>query len=160
MIGRKGRPWLVIALIATTVGLAGCGDSGSSRAVDIAGVPLARGARILAQVRQCDRGVNAYCALEFVLVDPHYPSSTAFQASEHRQLRQEGWTSANGNIGNEQAAESPGHKLRVTYAAAQVDLQGIDLGFIQRARGISLALSQVMFSRSPAISVMLEAGSS
>ncbi len=156
MLRRRLR--LLIAPIAAILPLAGCGDSGVGKIENLSGVPLAGGARIVAEVRQCDRGVNAYCALEFVVVDPLYPTSTALQASEHRRLRQRGWTSANGDIGNEQAANSPDHKLRMTYAAAQVDLQGIDLGYIRRSRTISLALSRTMFDRSSAISVMLEAG--
>ena len=45
-----------------------------------------------------------------------------------------GWTGANADTGQQRAADSPGHKLRLTYAPAAGDLQGIDLGWIKRSR--------------------------
>ena len=54
---------------------------------------------------------------------------------------------------------SPGDKLRVTYATAYGDLKDIELGWISRAKPISLALSHAIFDRAAAMSVMLEIGS-
>jgi len=157
MIGRRFR--LLPLLIAVTTALAGCGQGGSDQAPALSKLPLV-GGRIVSQVRQCDPGANAYCALEFVLVDPHYSTSTALLASEQRSLRQRGWTSADGDFGQESAADSPGHKLRLSYGTAASELEGIDLGWIQRSRTIARSLSGTMFDRASALSLMLEAGSS
>jgi hypothetical protein len=112
------------------------------------------------QVRACDRGVGAYCALQLVIVDPRYRSSDDLVHSEYHHLQKLGWSIANGDTGEQSAANSPGHKLRVTYASAAVDLRGIDLGWIQRPRSITLALSRTLFDRASAMSMMLEIGSS
>jgi hypothetical protein len=79
--------------------------------------------------------------------------------SERRHLREVGWSLANGNTGNENSADSPGHKLRVTYSTAEGDLQGIELGWIQRPRNVTLALSGAMFARKATLSMLLELGS-
>lgn len=63
-----------------------------------------------------------------------------------------------GDTGEERAAESPTHSLRVTYATPFGDLKGIDLGWIKRSQPIAVALSQAMFHRSSAMSMMLEIG--
>jgi hypothetical protein len=114
----------------------------------------------VAAVRQCDRGSGPFCAVELVVVARRYRTSDALLASERRQLRKLGWTGTGGDTGDEQAADSPGHKLRLTYATAYGDLKGIDLGWIQRSRRITLALSHVLFNRSAAMSLMLELGAS
>ena len=93
-----------------------------------------------------------------MIVDRRFGSSGALVASEQRHLRKLGWTMRAGDDGVEQAAESPGHKLRVTYAAAANDLIGIDEQWIKRPRTIALTLSRVMFNHTPAMSIMLEAG--
>jgi hypothetical protein len=148
-----------LALAALAVALAGCGGTGGSQSsLDIKRVPLVSGASVVAQARQCDRGTNAFCAVEAVIVDPRFRSSGALVAGEHRQLRKLGWSSMAGDDGDERAAESPGQKLRITYATAANDLIGIDEQWIKRPRNITLTLSQVMFSRTPAMSVMLEVG--
>jgi hypothetical protein len=74
-------------------------------------------------------------------------------------LRNSGWTLAGGDTGTETAANSPGHKLRLTYSSAADDLQQIDLGVINRAWPITSALSSSMFDRAAAMSMMLEVGS-
>jgi hypothetical protein len=158
MTGRRLR--LLPLLIALTAALAGCGQGGAHDAPALSKLPLVGGARIVSQVRRCDPGANAFCALEFVLVDPHYPTSTALLASERQSLRQRGWTSADGDFGQESAADSPGHQLRLTYGTAAAELEGIDLGWIQRTDTIARSLSGTMFDRAAAISLMLEAGSS
>jgi hypothetical protein len=154
------RLWLLPLLIAMTAMLAGCGQGGANQAPALSKLPLVGGAQIVSRARECDPGANAFCALEFVLVDPHSPTSTALLASEQRSLRLRGWTSANGDFGQESAANSPGHKLRLTYGTAASELEGIDLGWIQRSDTIARSLSDAMFDRASALSVMLETGSS
>lgn len=138
--------------------LAGCGQSGSSRAPALGQLPLVDGARIVSQARQCDRGADAFCAVSAVVVDPRYGSSGAFVASEHRHLRRLGWTSMAGDNGDERAAESPGHKLRVTYTTGKNDLLGWDLGWIKRPYPIVTALDRLLIAGTPSMSIMLEAG--
>jgi hypothetical protein len=155
-----GRPLRLLAPLIAATALAGCGQAGARHAPALSKLPLVGGARVVSQARQCDPGANAFCALEFVLVDPRYPTSDELLAAEEQSLRQLGWTSANGDFGEESAADSPGHKLRLTYGTATSELEGIDLGWIQRSHAIANALSGTMFDRSPAISLMLESGSS
>lgn len=157
MTGARLRAAALPALVAALVG---CSQAGGSPTPDLARLPLVGGASIAAQVRQCDRGTNAFCALELVVVDPRLETSNALLTSERRQLRRHGWTQFGGDTGDQRAAESPGHELRVTYATAYSDLKGIDLGWIQRSRPITLALSRALFDRASAISMMLEVGSS
>jgi hypothetical protein len=157
MIGGRLR---LVALPALIVALAGCGQSSASRTPDLTMLPLVGGARIVAQVRQCDRGANAFCSYELVVVDPRYKSSTDLLEGEHRHLRDHGWAGAAPDTGEQRAAESPGNKLRVTYATAFGDLKGIDVGWIKRPWPITAALSRAMYNRASAISVMLETGSS
>ena len=138
--------------------LAGCGQGGSARTPDLSQLPLVKGTNIVTQIKQCDRGANAFCAVELVVVHPGFKSSADLLQAEHRHLRRAGWSATNGDTGEQQAAESPGHQLRVTYATADGDLKGIDLGWIQRPRSITLALSRALFDRRPSLSVMLETG--
>jgi hypothetical protein len=154
------RVWSASALLAMALAVAGCGQSAQSRSPDLASVPLAGGARVVAHIRRCDRGADPYCAVQAVVVGGRYRSSTALLSRERRHLHSLGWTQAIGDSGLELAADSPGHKLRLIYATAAADLQGVDLGWIQRSRLITLALSRLMFDRASAISVMLETGSS
>ena len=160
--GATRRPLGVLAavgvLLVLGAAIAGCGSSSTSRDPDLGQLPLVHGANVIAQVHSCDRGANAFCAVELVVVDRRYKNSMDLLEQEHRQLRKHGWTGGQGDTGEQKAADSPGHKLRVTYATAAGDLRGIDLGTIQRPRGITLALSRAMFAQAPAISVMLEVG--
>ena len=80
--------------------------------------------------------------------------------AERRHLTALGWTATNADTGDEHAADSPGHSLRLTYATAALDLKDVDLGWVQRARAIAQTLSQAMFARRSALSLMLETGSS
>ena len=155
-----GTSLRLLAILIAATALAGCGQAGARHAPALSKLPLAGGARIVSQARQCDPGANAFCALEFVLVGPRYPTSSELLAAEQQSLQQRGWTSADGDFGQESAADSPGHKLRLTYGTAASELEGIDLGWIQRSHTIAHALSGTMFDRSPAISLMLETGSS
>jgi hypothetical protein len=148
----------LLVLPALIVTLAGCGRSSANHTPDLAGLPLVHGARIVAQVRRCDRGANAFCGWELVVVSPTYRSSDALLLSEHRRLLKLGWTGANADTGEEHAADSPGHKLRVTYATAYGDLKGIDLGWIRRSRRVTLSLARAMFDHASALSILLEEG--
>jgi hypothetical protein len=156
----RRRPVALLTLAAAALATAACGQSATRRAPELSGVPLTGGTRVVAHVRSCDRGANPYCAVQLVVVGGRYASSIALLTDEKRRLRQLGWTSGAGDSGVERSADSPGHALRLTYATASNDLLGIDLGWIQRRRSIALALSAEMFDRAPAISLMLETGSS
>ncbi|HEY6396024.1 MAG TPA: hypothetical protein VIX82_01085 [Solirubrobacteraceae bacterium] len=145
------------ACLALGPALAGCGG-GAQKIPTLADLPLVKGAAVVAHVRQCDHGASAYCAIELVVVDNHYHSSTELVVSEKQALRKMGWTRNGPDISQERAADSPNRNLRVTYATALGELTGIDLGWIQRPRTITLALSQSVFNRSPAMAVMLELG--
>jgi hypothetical protein len=151
---------LGLALVALGAALAGCGASGTHHGPNLAALPLVDGANVVAQVRQCDHGANAYCAIEMVVTDHRYRTSTALVDREHEQLRRHGWTGGVGDTAEQKAADSPGHKLRVTYATASGDLRGVDLGSIQRSHRITLALSRALFDQAPAMSIMLEVGAS
>ena len=158
MSGNRSR--LLLAPIATALGLCACGHAGAGHPAAVSDVPLVGGAEIVSSARQCDRGANPYCALELVVVDPRYRSSGDLLTSEHRQLKASGWAETGGDTGQELAANSPTHPLRLTYATAVGDLRGVDLGWIPRSRQTALALSRQIFDRAPAISLMLESSSS
>lgn len=155
-----GRRLSVLALLALVAALGGCGQGTRLRIPASSALPLVAGAGIIANVTQCDPGANAFCARQLVVVGSRYSSSDELLASENRRLRQLGWTGTHADISDERAAESPGHRLRVTYATATGDLQGIEQGWIKRSRTIYLALDRALLDRTPAISVMLEAGAS
>lgn len=153
------RLGVLIALAITGV-LAGCGADALSRSPDLRALPLPAGVRVTSQTRQCDRGANAYCAIELVVVDPHAASSADVVVREHALLKSRGWSGASADNGNERAADSPGHKLRVTYATAASELGNIDEEFVKRSRTTALALARTMFDRASAMAVLLEIGSS
>ena len=148
------------SLAALMMGLAGCGRGGSPAPLDAGGLPFVDGVRVTAQARQCDRGAKAFCALELVAVDSRYRSSEDFAVAEGHELRTHGWSIVRGEATGESAAESPGHRLRLTYATATSDLQQVELGLIQRARPIEAGLSNALFAGTPAMSLMLEDASS
>lgn len=150
----------LVTLAALFAALSGCGRGGEHRSPDLAGLPLVNGAKVVTRVQRCDRGANAYCAIQLVVVGSRYRTSTDLVRSERAHLGKLGWTTVNGDTGDERAAESPGHKLRLTYSTAYGDLRGIDLGWIKRPRRIALALSHALFYRASAMSLMLEAGPS
>jgi hypothetical protein len=155
----NGPRWTA-ALLLAALSLAGCGQSSTSTGPVLTGVPLAGRTRVVAQVRRCDRGANPYCALQLVLVGARYRSSMALLSGEDRRLMALGWGPGNGDTGDEHAADSPGHKLRLTFATGALDLKDIDLGWIRRSRLIVMTLSREMFDRAPALSLMLETGPS
>jgi hypothetical protein len=149
-----------VALLAATLGLAACGQSAPGQPPQLTGLPLAGGLRVVAHSRRCDRGANSYCAVQVVVVGSGAGGSAGLLTREQQRLTALGWTSSQGDIGKERAADSPGHKLRLTYAPASDDLQAFDMGWIRRAPRIARALSQTMFDRAPALSLMLQTGSS
>jgi hypothetical protein len=154
------RPWAVPILLAGALAVAGCGQSGSRHSLALGGAPLPSGARVVAQVRSCDHGANPYCALQLVIVGTHYASATALLNGEQSRLHQLGWTSTLGDTPKERSADSPGHRLRLSYATAADDLESWDLGSLKRRRSIARALAATMFDGAPALSLMLQTGSS
>jgi hypothetical protein len=149
---------LALAITGCALMLGGCGSGGASGAVSLSQLPLVPGATIAAQTQQCDSGTNAFCAIQAVIVDRQFGSSGALVESEHRHLHSLGWTTSAGDDGDEVAADSPGHKLRVTYATAVDDLIGLDEKWIKRPWPIWASLSQALFNRTPAMSILLEVG--
>jgi hypothetical protein len=153
----SGRRLGALAAVLTAAVLAGCGNGGQ-HAPDLSRLPLVPGAQIKVQERVCDTGASAYCGWEVVVVDTRYRNSDQLFRAEHRHLLGHGWSGADGDIGDEHAADSPGHKLRVTYATPTGDLKGVDLGWIRRSRPVTLALSRAIFNHEPVISMLLEIG--
>ena len=158
-IGRLRAVPALLVLALPGLALAGCGSGGAAGPLSLSNLPLIPGASIVAQTRLCDRGANAFCTIEAVIVDKQAHSSGGLVANEHEHLHSLGWTTSAGDDGDEVAADSPGHKLRVTYATALDDLIGLDEKWIKsRPWPIWASLVQTMFSRTPAMSIMLEAG--
>jgi hypothetical protein len=122
-------------------------------------LPLVPGSHVVARVQQCDRGAAAYCAIEFVVSNRSFARLDDFLLAERHYLHAHGWTGANGDTGEESAADSPGHKLHLTYATASGDLDGLIFHWIRRPWPIWSALSRSLFDRRPALSMMLELGS-
>lgn len=149
---------LSLALLATLVAIAGCGSASSTRPKSLRQVPLVPGAQIVSRATQCDGGSDPFCALEAVVVDRGVATSGALTAAEDRLLHRHGWKSSAGDDGDEVAADSPGQKLRVTFATAFDDLVGLDEQWIKRAPSIQIALERTLINRTSAMSIMLEVG--
>jgi hypothetical protein len=139
--------------------LAACGSGGGQHTPDLTKLPLVNGARVVAQSRKCDPGANAFCGWEVVVVAPRFHDSNELLLGEHDHLKALGWTGANAEIGGERAADSPKHTLHLSFATADTDLKGIDLGWIRRSRAIQLTLSHEIFAHMPSLSMLLEDGS-
>ena len=146
--------------LGCALGAAGCGQGSPAGRPAATEVPLVAGARVVSQARRCDRGAHPYCALQLVVAGPGHGTAQALLAAESSHLTRAGWGTEQGDTDFERAAESPGHALRLTYATATQDLRSIDLGTITRAAPIARALSAQMFARAPALSLMLQTGSS
>jgi hypothetical protein len=155
-----GAGVMVVAVIAVALVIAVTGRGGTPRAVGLKDVPMVPGTRVLTKVRSCDRGVHPYCSLQVVIVGDRYKTSQALRLTYGASLRKMGWTTTKGPDGNETAADSPGHELRLTFATAYEDLLGVDSNWIQRTAAISHSLSSIMFDRAPALSIQLLRGSS
>jgi hypothetical protein len=149
-----------LGVLALALILAGCGASQSQPTLAASDIPLVPGAKIAMQARACDTGSHAFCAIDLVVVNHHYASSDLLARDESHVLRNHGWSPSDGDTGLQSAANSPGHSLRLTYATAAGDLQAIDLGYIGRPWPIVYTLSNTMFDRAAAISMMLEVGAS
>jgi hypothetical protein len=121
-------------------------------------LPLVPGAQVVVTRHVCDKGANAYCALELVLTDNRFSSSRDMQRAERLLLKQHRWRQVNAPVGQELAADSPRGRLRVTYAAANLELQAADLGWIRRPRSIVLTLSRALFNHTTAMAVVLQTG--
>lgn len=118
-----------------------------------------RGTHLVSNVRVCDQGKRAYCALELVYTDPHYASSRDLVLAERNLLLAQGWTGASAQTGDQLADESPGNKLRITYDTAYGDMKDIGMGWIHRTRQTQEALSSEMFAGAITMSVELQVGS-
>jgi hypothetical protein len=151
---------VLLSAAAMATALAGCAHGGNPRSIGLSEVPVPSGATIVGSVRSCDRGANSYCSVQVVVVGPHYGTSTALLAGEKARLKQLGWTTTLGPQGKEKGSDSPGHNLRLTYSTAYEDLLALDSGYIQRAPALAHAMSRVVFTGSPALSLNLERGSS
>jgi hypothetical protein len=138
--------------------LVGCGQTSSPGAPALNQLPLVAGSRISVQALRCDKGANAFCAWELVVVAPGYRSSEQLLRTEHDHLLKLGWSGANADVNGEHAADSPGHKLRLSYATDYGDLQAIDLGYTKRSRKVTFALSRAIFDHTPTMSMLLEQG--
>jgi hypothetical protein len=150
-----------LGALALVLTLGGCGaTSEANRTPAASSVPLVPGSKIVEQTRRCDQGKNAFCAVDLVVVNPTYYSSDELALDESHVLRQAGWSLADGDTGLQSAANSPGHKVRLTYATAMDDLRSVDLGTINRPWPITYALSNSMFDRAAAMSMRLEVGAS
>ncbi len=156
----RTRRLSLIAAPALIMALGGCAAGGGGQHLQLSSLPLVRGSHVVLQTSDCDPGANAYCAIDAVIVNHSYASSGDMVTSERSLLRSLGWSLVNADTGLQSAAESPGHRLRVTYATALGDLQGIDFVWIHRPHAIELALSRALFAGSPTMSIMLEAGPS
>lgn len=155
------RARAVLTAILGCLAVVGCGQTADHRpSLQAGAVPLVGGAHVVARVRSCDRGGNAYCALQLVVVSRGFRSSTDLLAGEARRLRGLGWTSTIGDTPQERSADSPGHRLRLSYALASDDLRSWDQGTLKRRPGIARALAYAMFRRAPTLSLMLQTGSS
>jgi hypothetical protein len=140
--------------------LAGCGSTQAHRSPTVSSLPLVPGSQIVAQVRACDQGSNAFCGIDLVVRNRKYVSSDVLARDESHLLRKNGWSPSDGDIGSQSAANSPGHKLRLTYATAIGDLEQIDLSAINRPWPITYALSNSIFDRDAAMSMRLQVGAS
>lgn len=159
---RRSRP-IAFGLLAAAAaaGVAGCGQGSPPGALAARGLPLVAGTRVIVQARRCDGGAHPYCARQLVIVGRpgRYPSSGALMRAEGARLRRAGWSGSEGDTIHEAAAESPGHRLRVTYAEGSEDLLSIEQARIERAPAVARALSRELFARAPVLSIMLQAGS-
>jgi hypothetical protein len=146
-----------LAIPAVAAAVAGCGHT--SRSPTATRLPLVPGSSVIVTARECNHGANPYCSLEMVVQNSSYRSPRRLVFDERDYLYHHGWRAASPTTGVELAAESPGHKLRVTYATALQDLKGVDLGWIARPKSIEHALDRAVFGHVPTMSVLLEVGS-
>jgi hypothetical protein len=157
MSGRRISAALGAAVVVAA--LAGCGNSGT-HVPDVSKLPLVPGASIELQERVCDSGSNPYCGWEMVVTSTRYRDADEMFSAEHRLLGSRHWSGADAGSDGSHAAESPDGKLRVTYATPYEDLVGTEINGVRRTQQITLALSKAAFDHTPALSILLELGSS
>ena len=155
-----GTGVVIAVVVAVAVVIVATGRGGTPRDIGLRNIPMVPGTRVLAKVRSCDPGVHPYCSVQVVIVGDRYQTSRALRKTYGANLLKLGWTTTKGPDGNETAADSPGHELRLTFATAYEDLLGVDSNWIQRTAAISHSLSAAMFDRAPTLSLMLLKGSS
>src|ERR1700743_2391894 len=127
MTASVSRPKAALAaLVAVALALAGCGGTVTPHP-PLRSATLVSGGHVAARANACDAGANAYCALDVVFVDPRFASAQALVTNERQWLKRNGWIKVSAQTGDEVAADSPGDRLRVTYATASLDLKDIDL---------------------------------
>jgi hypothetical protein len=146
-----------LVILAAAGALAGCGHT--SRSPNPAHLPLVPGSSVVVKASECNHGASPYCSVEMVVQASGYRSPRRLLFAERDYLHRQGWIPAGPDTGVELAAESPGHKWRVTYATALQDLKSVDLGWIARAPSVAHALDRGIFDRVPTMSVLLEVGS-
>ncbi len=150
---------IAITACLAALGLSACGGS-SDHVPNLAGLPLVPGSRIVARVKQCDPGANAYCAIELAVYNRHYGNSDDLFGAEKKLLQHAHWTNANGLVGPESAADSPGHKLHLTYAAAGSELYSTAEHYVKRPPSIVTALSNAIWGEgTPAMAMIVEVDS-
>jgi hypothetical protein len=152
-------PVIAAGLVVGALLLAGCGR-GSDRLPNLAKLPLVSGSRVVTRATKCDAGANAYCVYDLVVASARFRNSQQFLTGERKMLHRLGWTGAYAPNGDEHAADSPGGALHLIYATASGDLTGLDLGWIQRAKGVAAALSHTIFDHTAALSMEVRAGAS
>ena len=156
--GRRAARGAGAAALALALG--GCASGSPPGRPAAHAVPLVARTAIVAQARVCDRGSHSYCAREFVLASPHHLlDAGVLKVAERTLLHNSGWRRTEGQTYDEFAADSPGDRLRITYATAEQDLLAIDERRIDRPPRIVRALAETLFAREPAISVIVQAGS-
>lgn len=145
--------------IAVAASLSGCAGDGPQRPRP-SEIPFVGGGRIILTADDCDKGANAYCALDLVFVNRRFGSSQALVVAERQYLLRHGWVAVPAQTGDELAADAPHNRFRITFASPLRDLKDIDLGWIKRPRSIQVALSRAVYEGSPAMSVNVVAGPS
>jgi len=155
----RKRVLAALLVSAAAVLLAGCGGS-RLHVPEATKLPLVPGSRVVERLRSCNRGANAYCAIDMVVENARYPSPPALTQAERVLLRRAGWTVEYADVPAEYALLSPGARLHVTLAPVDHELRAIDLGQVQRPRAFTLALSRALFAHRIAFAVVLELGPS
>src|ERR687883_1261715 len=92
----RNRVLTLAAGLGTLAILAACGRSGPAHVPSQGALPLVDGAKVVAQVRECDPGSNSYCATMMVVVNNRYRTSKDLLLSERSVLRKHGWTGTGG----------------------------------------------------------------
>jgi hypothetical protein len=151
---------------AACLAVGGCAWDAGDQVPALKALPLLSGTHLSLDHRVCDMGAHAYCALELVLAGSRYASSKELMHDEHHLLNSLGWHDVNAPSGWELEADSPGDKLRVTYATPYGDQLSIAFGWIKRSSMLRQALSQALVGHivkgrrvsTPAISMLLQLG--